>query len=1852
MMSKTLHQFGRVLFDELEQIAVRRGGFASLKWTQNALSDAQRRVKKLRKVAAKLEAAKLKLDLPWLRKKAGECARQAKDGLALADQTSKAVDQLRQVISDSVRTAEEVSNKIKPPDQPLARERWNDRKHVVEARLFVLEELLKAAQRTLNVHGIRQQQNQVNNEARFVRICRLAWELKDLHQLPSELKRRDCDLAKQALKALAQAAGNCFKERGIYERLIRGAVLLLSDDLAHALKRADEELGRVIRAYQWMAKAKQVADGELGFLVAVQPPALRCEIYDIVEDAARKSAIRMGTVGLAFSGGGIRSATFNLGFLQGAAALGLLKQFDYLSTVSGGGYIGAWFAAWVLREGGGPGDPETAPEVDAKVKRTARALENVEMQLNSSRARQGGADRRWAPSDDIRDSREAIDPSLLLKRTVEDEPEPVHHLREHGNYLSPRLGLLSIDTWTMVSVYLRNLFLNQFIVLPMLLAVVALPRLVLFLFTHSTSGKTIDLAREWLNRNRVWPTATVFALALVACALVPKLTDFFAWRIVRRLHRRSVQWAFHSPLVLGMALVATLLVIFVLPSPVLANIGGIVQALDPRAWNPFVTGFVASVLIFLAAWFGPRINRRRAGDPERSAEPMPYEKVAAWWLLVVLIYGAALLSGWLPSVAPDFVESFVESLTGDSKWLTGDSALFLGTFAMASVGFYWTYESLAKIRPSPRPAPAVPAGHGLTNRVRWWRIWAPLLFILSGLGLGFLLRRPEWHYYGSPIYGAPILGTFVMALVGFWRTYNALAEIRRRAPPDHRMTKQMVRYRVVIPLICASLGVSLLFARPEKPFFAWPFDFLSDWFNPTKSGGMNYMPAVCFGGLVGLMRCWPSVVVNWSSRMPIARLPLRALSAFSSGLISGAGLAAVFSLLRVPAPESGPPDVEATMLAAVIMMSFGPALVMVAISAGSAIEVGLIGGYGQEDMREWRASIAASLMRIGTLWAALCVLSIYAPLFLWWARAWAVWAVGATLVVISVLGAMAGRSERTDGVKISKGPLEYLALIASAAFTVLLVVAVSVLVTYLQGVPIRPESTGKFLVQLGSGANPARTWAILLLSLIAAVAGCVHANINLFGLNAFYANRLVRCYLGATRPREAAKEGRPNYAPTNSPGQVRRPNPITGFDFDDDFPLHDLAIVRSWDNGDDLVVNYRGPYHLINTAMNLVAGDELAWQERMAESFVLSPLYCGSKTTGYRPATKIEKRELTDDEVAYWDWWRPPRKLMSGYGNNIRLGTATSVSGAAASPNAGYHSSPLVTMLMTILNARLGLWLGNPLHAGWRSTGPDFAFYFFDELFGLTTNRNKYIYLSDGGHFENLGAYELVRRRCRYIVVCDAGADPGLAFWDLGSLVRKCRQDLGVRIEIDVSPFLKKEGTPHAKWHCAVGQIHYENVDAEALPGMLIYIKPSLSGDEPSDVRNYLVGHPTFPHESTSNQFFNESQFESYRELGEHIALDVFGEVARDAGPDPSPAGLFATLRRRWVQATPNLDKGFLESLKPFFKIHQALRTDPKLEGLSHQLYRELEQPPRDGPGAAATTPPGDDRSHVHAVIEMLQAVQSAWIAMNLDVNCDQPLNAGWMNVFRRWISSGIFQAYWPAVRGEFSEGFIRFCETELNLTVQKPEFAWLRGYPNKNGRTIGLRKFKKALRELDKEFLLEWPRVVRHEISDDRCGLAEMFEHACKHPTGARGRPMAVLILRDETVHGRRPASKHSPAGEARSERRPTSAPSYYGVILAWGSSEGVVELVLWLRGAYATLAIGEAIEKTIRDFKEELKALKPEGYALRTRYPSDDRNRGKQRWRRTVWTDFFRNQGFCRDDSDNAINSPDILIYRSEPR
>src|SRR5439155_20416304 len=203
----------------------------------------------------------------------------------------------------------------------------------------------------------------------------------------------------------------------------------------------------------------------------------------------------------------------------------------------------------------------------------------------------------------------------------------------------------------------------------------------------------------------------------------------------------------------------------------------------------------------------------------------------------------------------------------------------------------------------------------------------------------------------------------------------------------------------------------------------------------------------------------------------------------------------------------------------------------------------------------------------------------------------------------------------------------------------------------------------------------------------------------------------------------------------------------------------------------------------------------------------------------------------------------------------------------------------------------------------WVPGGPHTGLlYLARELFGRTDAGAGYVYLSDGGHFDNLGVYELVRRRCRFIVACDGGQDGGYTFEDLARLIRTCRTDFGVRIEIDTTP-LRPGPDGLGKWHAAVGLVRYDDLDPAALPGLLLYVKSSLTGDEPADVLNYRARHGDFPHQSTADQFFTESQFESYRALGYHVASQVFGDAVRDAADATGrvvPRRLFATLRRRW----------------------------------------------------------------------------------------------------------------------------------------------------------------------------------------------------------------------------------------------------------------------------------------------------------------------------------------------------------------
>ena len=297
---------------------------------------------------------------------------------------------------------------------------------------------------------------------------------------------------------------------------------------------------------------------------------------------------------------------------------------------------------------------------------------------------------------------------------------------------------------------------------------------------------------------------------------------------------------------------------------------------------------------------------------------------------------------------------------------------------------------------------------------------------------------------------------------------------------------------------------------------------------------------------------------------------------------------------------------------------------------------------------------------------------------------------------------------------------------------------------------------------------------------------------------------------------------------------------------------------------------HAAPLHVINTALNLTAGDRLAWQQRQgAESFTISPLHSGSLYLGYRDS-----------------------KRYAGQ-NGISLGTAVTISGAAASPNQGYHSSPALAFMLTVLNVRLGAWLGNPGLPGrdtYKDAHPRSTLEPLQrELTGSTNDQSPLVYLSDGGHFENLAIYEMVLRRCRYIVASDAGCDPKFTFEDLGNAIRKIRMDLGVPIDIEqMFMFPRTPGSAFREGrYVATAKIRYSAIDENAVDGTLVYVKPSLYSEDyfPKDVYNYAQSSEDFPHESTADQFFSESQFESYRALGRHVINEICDNYLPDKPP-------------------------------------------------------------------------------------------------------------------------------------------------------------------------------------------------------------------------------------------------------------------------------------------------------------------------------------------------------------------------------
>ena len=211
-----------------------------------------------------------------------------------------------------------------------------------------------------------------------------------------------------------------------------------------------------------------------------------------------------------------------------------------------------------------------------------------------------------------------------------------------------------------------------------------------------------------------------------------------------------------------------------------------------------------------------------------------------------------------------------------------------------------------------------------------------------------------------------------------------------------------------------------------------------------------------------------------------------------------------------------------------------------------------------------------------------------------------------------------------------------------------------------------------------------------------------------------------------------------------------------------------LAHTGKWSNAklkdlfslNDTVGDWIAPYPLINTCLNLQnpGGGEKFKGTKASDYFLLSPLYSGAKLTGY----------VSTPEFPGYD-------VMS-------LPAATTISAAALNPGMGNYSNKLLSVLMTIFNARLGYWVNNPLKKSSKHYVVWWPLYFFYELLSKMGSSNRKVNISDGGHIENLGVYELLRRRCRLILAVDGGADPEFLFYDLENLTVRARNELGIEI--------------------------------------------------------------------------------------------------------------------------------------------------------------------------------------------------------------------------------------------------------------------------------------------------------------------------------------------------------------------------------------------------------------------------------------------------------------------------------------
>jgi hypothetical protein len=663
---------------------------------------------------------------------------------------------------------------------------------------------------------------------------------------------------------------------------------------------------------------------------------------------------------------------------------------------------------------------------------------------------------------------------------------------------------------------------------------------------------------------------------------------------------------------------------------------------------------------------------------------------------------------------------------------------------------------------------------------------------------------------------------------------------------------------------------------------------------------------------------------------------------------------------------------------------FGPSLVLLSFTVSVIVWIGLSGRMTNDAQREWWTRFGAWLTMYGVASLVLAAVAVFGPLLFTLAfgrtRGPGFDAIKWTTVMswagTVVGGLFAGKSSKTGGKSAQKSvPLDVLAKIGGFLFILgFAAMAATTLFLFLMNWDDNSLSPD-YWCRL-KGVHTPILWWVLAVVLVCGLVFSWFFDINIFGLSRFYQYRLVRCYLGATR----WKAG------------VREPHPFTKFDYKDDLWLSELK-------GD-----YSGPYPILNCTLNLAGSPDLALNTRHSASFSLTPMYCGAD----RPKVGYVKTG-------------EPGVAAESFSGGVRLGQAAAVSGAAASPNMGYNTSPLVAFLLTMFNVRLGWWFPNPGKRAWAAGGLRFSLYYMTrELLGIADEERQFLNVSDGGHFENLAIYELIRRRCKVIIASDAECDELLQFGGLGNVLRICGTDFGAEIDLDVKSIrAQKQG--HSLAHSAVGKIKYDNGSI----GYLVYLKASVTGDEDASVAQYRATHPAFPHETTADQFFSEDQFESYRKLGQHVVKHSFRGTQVGQQPFEVAERMYDTLAPAGCSS-----EAFLKHTQTLERIWAEFREWPELNVFLNEL---MLGPVRHPAGLVLTN------EELCMGLELIQLMEEVFLDLQLDDFWEHPDNRGWAIMFMRWARSPRFQQAWKDTRRTYGIRFEYFCAARLGLERDKP---------------------------------------------------------------------------------------------------------------------------------------------------------------------------------------------------------------------